>query len=271
MPPTQSPRFVAVWWRWALRRPRTIVVMSSNIVIFGGASEIGGEIGTRLAAGNRVILAARSVDKLEGPAAAMRAAGATDVQCVEFDGAETTATPALIDDLIASYGPIDTAVVAFGILGDQARAEQDGAYAAEIVHVDFTGQVAVLTELAAQMRKAGHGQIVAFSSIAGHRIRRANYVYGSAKAGLDGFIQGMQDALVGTGVQLLLVRPGFVIGRMTEGMKPAPLSSTPQQVADAVVSALAAGKTRVWVPGALALLATAMTLTPRIIWRRMPR
>ena len=72
------------------------------------------------------------------------------------------------------------------------------------------------------MRAAGSGQIVVFSSVAGVRVRRANYVYGSAKAGLDGFASGLADALHGTGVQLLLVRPGFVIGRMTEGMSPAP-------------------------------------------------
>ena len=80
-----------------------------------------------------------------------------------------------------------------------------------------------------------------FSSVAGVRVRRANYVYGSAKAGLDGFASGLADALHGSGVRLLIVRPGFVIGRMTEGMDPAPLSSTPAQVAEATARALATG------------------------------
>ena len=90
-----------------------------------------------------------------------------------------------------------------------------------------------------------------FSSVAGVRVRRANYVYGSAKAGLDGFASGLADALHGTGVRLLIVRPGFVIGRMTEGMTPAPLSSTPEQVAAATARALAKGRRTVWVPWAL--------------------
>ena len=90
-----------------------------------------------------------------------------------------------------------------------------------------------------------------FSSVAGARVRRANYVYGSAKAGLDGFASGLADALHGSGVRLLLVRPGFVIGRMTDGMAPAPLSSTPDAVADATVAALRAGRGEVWVPRAL--------------------
>ncbi len=273
MPPMRLLRFAAAWSRWVRSPTSTIGVMSttSTLVIFGGASEIGGEVARRLAAGRRVVLAARDVNKLTEPTATMRTAGAVEVVQVPFDAADITAATGLVDELVADYGAIDIAVVAFGVLGDQARAEADGAYAADIVHVDYTAQVALLTALASQMKRQGGGQIVAFSSIAGHRVRRANYVYGSAKAGLDGFIQGLQDALAGTGVQLLLARPGFVIGRMTEGMKPAPLSSTPQQVAEAVVEALAKGKTRIWVPGALALLAAAMSVTPRAIWRRMPR
>ena len=115
------------------------------------------------------------------------------------------------------------------------------------------------------------GRIVVFSSIAGARVRRANYVYGSAKAGLDGFACGLTDALQGTGVRLLLVRPGFVIGRMTEGMDPAPLSSTPAQVAEATARALRTGRGTVWVPWALRPMFFGMKLLPRAIWRRLPR
>ncbi len=82
-------------------------------------------------------------------------------------------------------------------------------------------------------------------------MRRANYVYGSAKAGLDGFAGGLADALHGSGVRLLISRPGFVIGRMTEGMTPAPLSSSPQQVAAATARALAKGRRTVWIPWVL--------------------
>jgi short-subunit dehydrogenase len=102
-------------------------------------------------------------------------------------------------------------------------------------------------------------------------VRRPNYVYGSAKAGLDGFCQGMQDALRGTGVRLTVIRPGFVIGKMTEGMDPAPLSVTPDVVAEAVVKALKTGTPDVWVPRSLSVLAMVMRLVPRFLWRRAPR
>jgi short-subunit dehydrogenase len=218
-----------------------------------------------------VVLAARGADRLADEVAAVRAAGATAVHSVEFDADETASHGPLVDALIADYGPIGTAVLAFGILGDQARAESDAAHAVAIVHTDYVAQISLLTRLAAAMRDAGRGHLVVFSSVAGIRVRRANYVYGSAKAGLDGFASGLADALHGSGVSLLIVRPGFVIGRMTDGMDPAPLSSTPAQVAEATARALAAGRRAVWVPWALRPTFFGMKLLPQAIWRRMPR
>ena len=188
-----------------------------------------------------------------------------------FDADDLASHEVVLDELITEHGPIGTAVLAFGLLGDQERAETDAGHAVAVVHTDYVAQVSLLTLLAQRMRAAGRGRIVVFSSIAGARVRRANYVYGSAKAGLDGFASGLADALHGTGVHLLIVRPGFVIGRMTEGMDPAPLSSTPAQVADAAAAALAAGKRTVWVPKAIGALAFATRFVPRPIWRRMPR
>ncbi len=244
---------------------------SGLVVIFGGRSEIGVEVATRLAPGATVVLAARSADRLDEEVRAVRAAGAAAVHTVHFDADDLTSHSPLVANLVAEHGPIATAVVAFGILGEQARAERDPAHAAAIVHTDYVAQVSLLTVLAATMREHGSGSIVVFSSVAGARVRRANYVYGSAKAGLDGFANGLADALHGTGVHLLLVRPGFVIGRMTAGMDPAPLSSTPAQVAEATVKALAKGRRQVWIPRALGAAVVVMRMLPRFVWRRMPR
>jgi short-subunit dehydrogenase len=241
------------------------------VVIFGGRSEIGIELAKRLAHGVPVVLAARGADRLTDEVAAVAAAGAAAVHVAEFDADDLASHAPLVASIVADHGPIGTAVLAFGILGDQARAEVDPAHAAAIVHTDFTAQVSLLTVLAATMRATGSGAVVVFSSVAGARVRRANYVYGSAKAGLDGFSCGLTDALHGSGVRLLLVRPGFVIGRMTEGMTPAPLSSTPQEVADATARALAKGRTEIWVPWLLGLLVFAFRMLPRSVWRRLRR
>ena len=241
------------------------------IVIFGGRSEIGMELAVRLAPGSTVLLAARRADELDEQAGALRQAGAAAVHVREFDANDVGSHGPLVESIVAEHGPVGTAVLAFGILGDQVLAEKDPAHAAAIVHTDFVAQVGLLTVLANTMRAAGSGSIVAFSSVAGVRVRRANYVYGSAKAGLDGFCSGLADALHGSGVQLLLVRPGFVIGRMTEGMTPAPFSSTPAQVAAATVRALARGRRIVWVPPILRPVFLGMKLLPQFVWRRMPR
>lgn len=245
--------------------------MDGAVLVLGGRSEIGLEVAERLAPGRRVILAARRADDLVDEADRLRRAGATDVHCVEFDADATATHASLLTAIVNEHGPIGTAVVAFGILGDQERAEREPDHAVAIMQTDFVAQVSVLTTLANLMRGGGRGQIVVFSSVAGVRVRRANYAYGAAKAGLDGFALGLADALHGSGVHLLVVRPGFVIGRMTEGMKPAPFSRTPQQVADAVVAGLARNRTLIWVPPALRVMFLVARLVPRTIWRRMPR
>ena len=244
---------------------------SDVIVIFGGRSEIGTELAVRLAPGSTVVLTTRDGHSLDQQVSALRAAGAVAVHVKGFDADDLASHAAVLDEITTEHGPIGTAVLAFGILGDQARAETDAGHAVSVVHTDYVAQVNLLTLLAQRMREAGRGRMVVFSSVAGGRVRRANYVYGSAKAGLDGFACGLADALHGTGVHLLIVRPGFVIGRMTEGMDPAPLSSTPAQVAEATAQALATGKRAVWVPWAIRPLIFATRFIPQAMWRKMPR
>ncbi|GAC70276.1 SDR family NAD(P)-dependent oxidoreductase [Gordonia soli] len=247
-----------------------------SILLFGGRSEIGLELAARLAAGRTVVLAARRPDDLDDQRAALVAAGAAEVVTVGFDADETDAHPDLIDNLLRTHGPVEAAIVAFGILGDQARAEIDVSHALQIAHTDYLAQISVLTPLAAAFRAQASGTIIVFSSVAGIRVRRANYVYGSTKAGLDGFASGLADALHGTGARLLLARPGFVIGAMTKdlmdsGVKPAPLSVDAGQVADAVAKAYRRRRGEVWIPWALRPLFVGMRLLPRTIWRRLPR
>jgi decaprenylphospho-beta-D-erythro-pentofuranosid-2-ulose 2-reductase len=120
------------------------------------------------------------------------------------------------------------------------------------------------------MSGQGHGSVVAFSSVAGERARRSNFVYGSTKAGLDAFYSGLTEALRPVGVQVTVVRPGFVHTRMTEGMKPAPLSTTPEAVAAVVVDAVRTRKELVWAPAPLRFVMSALRHIPRRIFRRLP-
>ena len=241
------------------------VANPGTVLLLGARSDIGGEIAVRICSGREVVLAARGSDGLDDVKRRLLAAGATVVRAVNFDATNLDSHRRIVREA----GEVTSAIVAFGILGDQELAERDEREAACIATVDYVAQVNMLTVLADEMAR---GEIFAFSSIAGWRARRANYVYGSTKAGLDAFCQGLSDKLHGTGLNLILARPGFVIGAMTEGMKPAIMSVTPDVVADAVVEAAVKGRsTTVWIPRRLTVLATIMRLVPRPIWRHMPR
>ena len=116
--------------------------------------------------------------------------------------------------------------------------------------------------MANRLRAQGHGTLVVLSSVAGERARKANYIYGSAKAGLDAFAQGLADDLQGSGAKVLVVRPGFVESKMTQGLKPAPFATTPDAVADAVAAGLQRSATTIWVPGTLRYVFSALRHVP---------
>jgi len=106
--------------------------------------------------------------------------------------------------------------------------------------------------------------------VAGERVRRSNFVYGSSKAGIDGYYQGLATALADSGVQVTIVRPGFVHTKMTAGHKAAPLSTTPEKVADATVKGIARGSDVVWVPGLLRFVMMVLRHVPTPVFRRLP-
>jgi decaprenylphospho-beta-D-erythro-pentofuranosid-2-ulose 2-reductase len=168
------------------------------------------------------------------------------------------------------FGDIDLVLAAAGALGDQADLESDPTAAAELITTNFTGLAAALLAAAARMRAQGHGRLVVLSSVAGERARKANFIYGSTKSGLDAFAQGLGDSLVGSGVSVTIVRPGFVVGRMTEGMDPAPFATSPEAVAAAVIGGIGSGAEVVYVPPVLRWVFAVMRLLPRAVWRRMP-
>ncbi len=243
-----------------------------TVLVLGGSSDIGLATAVALVGkgARTVALAARRPEALDAQETALRAAGAREVLRFAFDADDTDAHVALVADVVARTGDLDVTVAAFGVLGDQAVDETDPASAVAVARTNYVGGVSVLTAVANQLRLQGHGTLVVLSSVAGERVRRSNFVYGSSKAGLDGFATGLADALVGTGAKVLVVRPGFVASKMTEGMEPAPLSTTPEAVAAATVKALDGRATVIWVPGALRLLMSGLRHVPRPLFRRLP-
>jgi decaprenylphospho-beta-D-erythro-pentofuranosid-2-ulose 2-reductase len=215
------------------------------------------------------LLAARRPDALTEDVESMRARGATTIEVVSFDALQSDSHAALVDDLFERFGDIDVALLAFGVLGDQADFEADPAAAAEAARANYVGAVSSGLAVANRMRTQGHGTIVVLSSVAGERVRKANFVYGSSKAGLDAFAQGLGDSLAGSGVHVTVVRPGFVHSKMTTRMSPAPFATTPDAVAEAVVKGIAANREVIWVPGPLRWVMAAFRHLPRGVWRKV--
>jgi decaprenylphospho-beta-D-erythro-pentofuranosid-2-ulose 2-reductase len=241
-----------------------------SILLLGGTSDIAVSTAERWAShgGLRVVLAARPSTARDAAVSRLETAGAK-VTALDFDARDTGQHEAVADRAWAD-GDIDIALVAFGVLGDAEAAWQDHALAVELAEVNYVGAVSTGVLVASRMREQGHGVIVALSSVAGERVRRSNFVYGSTKAGMDGFFLGLGEALRGEGVRVLVVRPGFVKTKMTDGLEPAPLSVSAEQVAAAITDAVAKGRDLVWVPSALRAVMSGIRHVPRPLFRRLP-
>jgi decaprenylphospho-beta-D-erythro-pentofuranosid-2-ulose 2-reductase len=237
--------------------------------VLGGGSDIAAAIVARLARQglDKAVLAARdpasAVAHLKGRATGVELLG------VEWDALATDRAVELIEEAEDALGQIDLVVCAVGALGHHAGISMGPSDVDMMIRTNFAGPAAVLAATGQALARQGHGEIVVLSSVAGQRARRSNYVYGSAKAGLDVFTQGLGDALVPAGVRVLVVRPGFVRSKMTEGLDPAPFSTDPETVAEAVVAALGSRREILPVPRLLGPLFAGLRATPRSLWRRI--
>lgn len=253
--------------RDAMGRVRTALVL-------GGTSDIGVAIASELCRrryARNVVLAARDPSRAQERAEEIRSAGAAQVSTVAFDALDGPERhEAFVEEVWTAHGDIDVVVAAFGVLGDQLEAERDAVVALEIARTNYLGAISVGIPVAERLRTQGHGAFIVLSSVAAVRARRANFIYGSSKAGLDAFAHGLGDALAGSGARVIVVRPGFVRSKMTEGREEAPFATTPEAVAQATLEALDRGSPTVHVPKAVAGVATVLRNLPQALVRRLP-
>lgn len=246
--------------------PRTALVL-------GATSDIAIETMHRLVADGleQVVLACRRPDELAARFAERPLGLTTEaVRIVAWDATDVAAHAALVDDTHAALGAIDLVLCAVGSLGHGAGITASPDAVAAMIDANFRGPASALTEAARCLLAQGHGSIVVISSVAGLRGRKSNYVYGSSKGGLDTFTCGLADALHGSGVAVHLIRPGFVHTRMTTGLAPAPFASRPEQVADAIATAVRRPQSSVvHVPRLLGPLFAGLRAAPRPLWRRI--
>jgi len=243
-----------------------------TVLLLGGTSEIGLAICERYLrnARARIVLAAMPDDPgRDGAVAQMKAAGAKSVELMDFEATDPDSHSKTIEQAF-SNGDVDVAIVAFGVLGDAEELWQNQRKAVLAAEINYTAAVSVGVLLGEKMRAQGFGQIIAMSSAAGERVRRSNFVYGSTKAGLDGFYLGLSEALREYGVRVLVIRPGQVRTRMSAHIKEAPLTVDKEYVANLAVTASAKGKELVWAPAAFRYVMMVLRHLPRSIFRKLP-
>jgi decaprenylphospho-beta-D-erythro-pentofuranosid-2-ulose 2-reductase len=243
-----------------------------SILLLGGTSEIGLAVCSEYLRRQslRVVLACMPGDPLiDASVGALKAQGASAVEVIDFDATAFDSHPAALDQAFAG-GDIDIAMVAFGMLGDAEELWQDQAKAVLAAQINYTGAVSVGVLLGQRMKAQGHGQIIAMSTVAGEKVRRSNFVYGSTKAGLDAFYLNLGQALAEFGPKVLVVRPGQVRTRMSAHVKEAPLTVDKEDVAKQIVAAVQAGKELIWVPPAFQFVMMVLRHIPTPIFRRLP-
>jgi len=242
-----------------------------RVIVLGGTSEIALAIVRELQsrAPREVALLGRDTDGLAGAAEGLRAAGCPRTITLELDALALDRHAEVVGQAFDELGGADIVILGVGILGERGGLPADVAGAVRVLQVNTVGAGSLLIHAAQRMRERGSGTLVVLSSVAAERPRRGNVVYGASKAGLDALAQGLGDALHETGVRVLVVRPGFVHTRMTQGLAPAPLSTTPQAVGRVVADGLEGHPHTVWAPHALRWLMLALKLIPRPLFRRL--
>jgi len=245
----------------------------TRVLVIGGSSEIGVAIVRRLAREQPVqpYLLGRDRARLDAALAGLERAGCQDGAVDLLDAADLDSHGETIARAFESTGGFDLVILAVGVLGAQRGLDADPREAAEVMHVDFAGCGSLLLHSMRRLRaQQARGTIVVLSSVAAERPRSGNAVYGAAKAGLDALAQGLADATAATGPRVLVVRPGFVATRMTEGLPRAPFTTTADAVAEATVHGLHGNAQTVWVPGKLRLIFALLRHLPRPLYRRLP-
>ncbi len=244
----------------------------TRLLLLGGSSEIGLAIARRLVAEGTVrpFLLGRNLGLMQQALELLESAGCTGGELGVLDADDLEAHAHVIGDAFRRSGGFDVVVLAIGVLGGQSGLDADVHESLEVMRVNFVDCGSLLIHSLRELRSQGSGTLVVLSSVAAERPRASSPVYGAAKAGLDALAQGLADSTAGSGLRVLVVRPGFVSTRMTAGLKPTPFATTPEKVAEAVVRGLERGTGTVWVPASLRSVFSLLRHVPRPVYRRLP-
>ncbi len=219
--------------------------------------------------GAALFLVARNQKNLEAVAADLRVRGAAQVEIAAADLDDLAAHSDLVARAEAALGGLDAAVLAHGVLGNQAEAQRDWAAAQAVFTTNLLSPISLLTHLANRFEAQKHGVLVVISSVAGDRGRQSNYVYGASKGGLNVFLQGLRNRLYKSNVAVVTVKPGFVDSPMTAHLPKNKLFASPEQVAQVIVRAAHRRRNQVYAPGFWGGIMLIIRAIPEGIFKRL--
>lgn len=250
--------------------------MIKRLLILGGGSDIAAAFVTHLAEAdaplNHVVLAGRDGGSRDHVAATLSATfPSLSIVTADFDGSDSPSHEQTIESIDETSGPFDAVLVAFGQLGAPFTIDADPAEMAELANVNFGGAVSSCLAALNILRGEPNARLIVFSSIAAVRPRIGNIVYGSAKSGLDAFARELAAPAKKVGVEVVVVRPGFVHSRMTEGLDAAPFATTPEEVAIDLTEGLKKGRAIIHSPATLAPVGLVLKNLPTVIWRQLSK
>jgi short-subunit dehydrogenase len=247
-------------------RPDTPV----RVLIVGATSAIATETARLYAAyGARLFLTGRDGDRLEGVAADLRVRGAAVVETAVLDVTDRRRGAEVMDSAWAAFGGLDVALLAHGVLPDQARCQASAADAVAALDINFTSTVALLTPLANRFEAARTGCIAVITSVAGDRGRQSNYLYGAAKGGLDRFLEGLRNRLFRSGVAVVTLKPGFVDTPMTAGIRQGPLFVSARRAGRAVHRAIERRRDVAYIPWFWRPIMAVIRALPEPVFKRL--
>ncbi|MBN2801318.1 MAG: SDR family oxidoreductase [Deltaproteobacteria bacterium] len=242
-----------------------------STLILGATSRVASRVAHRYAAaGHDVVLAAIELEEAQALAADVRLRHQVKAVAIRFDATDFDAHPAVIAEAAQVLGGIDVALIAFGAMGDAARARQEFSAARQVIEINYSAAVSVAELLAAHMVARGKGTLIGIASVAGDRGRQSNYLYGSAKGALALYLQGLRNRLHKDGVHVLTVKPGFMDTRMTWGVDTGrvPVLS-PEAAAEAIFRAAERGADVVYLPPFWRLIMGGIRAIPEALFKRM--
>jgi short-subunit dehydrogenase len=243
-----------------------------RVLVIGATSAIA-EHCARLWAqrGDRLFLVGRDAERLQSMASDLRIRGAAGVDTACLDLNEVAAHAAVLDAAESALGAIDVALVAHGTLPDQAACERSVDLMLKELQTNGVSTVALLMQLAQRLEARRSGVIAVISSPAGDRGRPSNYVYGSAKAMVTTFAEGLRHRLHDAQVSVVTIKPGFVDTPMTASFRKGLLWAQPDAVASGIVKAIDERRAEVYLPGFWRAIMAVVRLVPDGVVRKFVR